>query len=98
MVIVFVMILPSLILISEKSNFVFPARMSDDAELKTKVASGPMQYEGKTADTPGAIKMSYEVISRTGTFSNIWDFVQSIEPGGNEYIVRGEGYAWGNPS
>ena len=97
-IIVLAMMLPNVALLLEKDRFVFPARMVNASVLNGEPIYGPMQYEGQSEDIVEGIKMPYNVISHTGTFSTIWDFVQLISPSGNSHIKWDDHKFWGKPS
>ena len=59
----------------------------------------PMVYElNVSLNNTSTIKMPYNLIAFTGTFSNIWDFIQIIAPDGNEAINWPGRERWGKPS
>ena len=98
--IVLLMMAPNIVLLLEKGKFVFPARMMksvDDEEIKHQQAAY-LQYEGKASNIVEGINMPYSVISQTGTFSTIWDFIQLISPDGNKFIEWPDMKRWGKPS
>lgn len=97
-VIILFMMAPNIIVLLEKDKFVFPARMHNVTYLDEKPMYGPQQFEGGLADRVEGINMSYNVISQTGTFSTIWDFIQIISPDGNPYIGMPDRERWGRPS
>jgi hypothetical protein len=97
-IIVLAMMLPNLVTLMEKDKFIFPARMHNVTDLDEEPMYGPQQFEGGSADRVEGINMSYNVISKTGTFSTIWDFIQIISPDGNPYVGMPDRERWGRPS
>ncbi len=87
-VIVVAMMLPNIIVMLEKDKFVFPARMKDPGyQEETPVPmGGTQQWEGTVLAEDDGVLMPYSIITHTGTFSSIWDFVQTIYPEPNPFI------------
>ena len=96
-IITLTMMMPNIVLMSEKDNYVYPARMVDKTIFDGTPQYAPMQTEGTPEDIVKGINMSYRFISHTGTFSTIWDFIQTISPEGN-YFISNEPGKWGKPS
>lgn len=98
--IVAAMIAPNVILMIERDDYLYPARMVDLSDESLTPLGGPDQYEGKrvAGGTGQGIIMPYKLIIYTGTFSSIWDFIQGIDPGGNEHISWSGWRDWGKPS
>jgi len=97
-VIVLAMSMPNIVLMLEKNKYVFPARMVDLSEVRTP-EGGPLQYESDGfLNKMESINMPYSVITFTGTFSSIWDFIQIISPDGNNYVRWPSRNLWGKPS
>ena len=99
--IVFVMMLPNIVVMLEKDKYVFPARMKDPGyeEEAPPPTGGTQQYEGRSLPEEHGILMPYSLITHTGTFSSIWDFVQIIYPERNRFISGPSSKrTWGTPS
>lgn len=102
-VIIFAMAMPNIVLMLEKSKYVFPARMVD-ASLKntakqSEILVMQLPYEAAVSSTVvDSINMPYYFIASTGTFSTIWDFIQIISPDGNNYVGWPSRTGWGEPS
>lgn len=97
--IVFAMAMPNIVLMLEKDRYVFPGRMVDTSSKMLSPRGSPFQYETVSSSTMvEGVKMPYSLINFTGTFSSIWDFIQVISPGGNNYIGRPGRAGWGSPS
>jgi hypothetical protein len=88
LVIIIAMMLPNIVVMLEKDKFVFPARMKDPGyQEETPVPmGGTQQWEGTALPEDHGILMPYRLITHTGTFSSIWDFVQTIYPEPNPFI------------
>ncbi|MBW1858536.1 MAG: YfhO family protein [Deltaproteobacteria bacterium] len=86
--IVCAMMLPNIVVLLEKDKYVFPARMKDPGyQEKTPVQTGgTQQWEGTALSEDHGILMPYSLITHTGTFSSVWDFVQTIYPEPNPFI------------
>lgn len=98
-VIVLAMMAPNTILLIEKGDYLYPARMVDLSDESLTPMGGPDQYEGKMAGEIGqGIIMPYKLIVYTGTFSTVWDFIQAIAPDGNEHVRWAGRREWGKPS
>ncbi|MFC1694251.1 YfhO family protein, partial [Candidatus Latescibacterota bacterium] len=103
-VIILSMALPNIILLIEKENHIFPARMADELFLTSEILAlrsplnGPLQFESSPSNQLSGIVMPYNFISYTGTHSTIWDFIHIIYPGGNKWINTNVKDNWGNPS
>jgi hypothetical protein len=97
--IVLAMMLPNMIVMLEKDKYVFPARMTEPG-FESQVPLGkPQQYEGSSLPKDPGIVMPYSLITHTGSFSSIWDFIQIIYPDRNGYISGPSNKeAWGTPS
>lgn len=98
-IIVLVMMAPNIVLMLEKDRFIFPARMMKlvDNQDGTPHAAY-LQYEGKPENLVEGINMSYNAITKTGSFATIWDFIQVIAPDGNRHIPWSGRRSWGNSS
>ncbi len=97
--IIIAMAAPNIILFLEKDKYVFPARMIDFSYEGMAPKGGPLQYEiGSSSAIDHGINMPYNLIAFTGTFSNIWDFIQVIAPDGNKHIRWPGREGWGRPS
>lgn len=98
--IVVAMMVPNVVLMIEKGDYLYPARMVDLSDESLVPMGGPDQYEGRGtgAETGEGIIMPYKFIAYTGTFSTIWDFIQAIAPDGNEHVPWSGRRAWGKPS
>jgi hypothetical protein len=103
-VIVLAMAIPNVTLMAEEEKYVFPSRMVDAKFLMTAQDEGitprgtPLQMEGNPQNEVSSILMPYPLISYTGTFSSIWNFLQIIAPGGNRYVGWQNWKHWGDPS
>lgn len=97
-IIILGMMMLNIAIMLENDNFVYPARMLDVSYKNGTPLYGPQQYEGELSSVLPSIKMPYGVISQTGTFSSIWDFIQPVSPVGNKYINGSSGKSWGMPS
>jgi hypothetical protein len=96
--IVLAMAMPNIVLMLERDKYVFPARMTDFSKMRAP-EGGPLQYEaGSSSVSVSGINMPYKFIAFTGTFSNIWDFIQMIAPDGSGYIRWPRRNLWGRPS
>ena len=96
--IVLAMAMPNIVLMLERDKYVFPARMADFSKMQAP-EGGPLQYEtGPSSVSVSGINMSYKFIAFTGTFSNIWNFIQIIAPDGSDYIRWRGRKSWGKPS
>jgi len=82
------MMLPNIVAMAEKDKYVFPARMKDPGyQEKTPVQTGgTQQWEGTVLAEDHGVLMPYSMITHTGTFSSVWDFVQTIYPEPNPFI------------
>lgn len=84
-----VMMAPNVVLLYEKDEFVYPARMvdlkSEKAALMPTGGAGQFQLN-ETLKSSSSIKMPYEMIMHSGTFAQIWNFIQIISPDGNEFV------------
>ncbi len=96
--IIVVMMAPNISLMLEQDNFVYPARMVTTVNSKMFPFGGASQFEGSTSNKASAINMSYNLITRSGTFSQIWDYIQIISPDGNTHIKYPGKNIWGKPS
>jgi len=98
-VIILAMAMPNIVLMLEKDKYVFPARMIDVGSDRSAPRGAPLQYEaGISSTVVESINMPYSFIIFTGTFSNIWDFIQFISPDGNNYVGWPSRTGWGKPS
>lgn len=98
--VIVLMMMPNIVLMLGKDNSVYPARMitlSGD-DLASTPMGGPQQFEGHEANMVQAIKMPYDMIAYSGSFSHIWDFIQIISPEGNQHIGWPDKGKWGYPS
>jgi len=94
--IVGLMSLPDVILMQDKKEFVFPARMLDEPYKGKRPEGGPQQYEpGPYAIAEDSVVMPYGLVAHTGTFSNVVDFIQIVEPYGSRF-VNPDNMGWGN--
>jgi hypothetical protein len=99
--IVIAMATPSIILLLEKDKYAFPARMLDNSYEGKIPQGGPQQYEGELLDSASSdsgINMPYDFIAFTGTFSTIWDFIQTLSPDGSNHVKWSGRNLWGDPS
>jgi hypothetical protein len=99
--IIIAMATPSIILLLEKDKYVFPARMLDTSYEGKTPQGGPQQYEGESLaldSSSTGINMPYSFIAFTGTFSTIWDFIQTLSPDGSNHIKWSGRNLWGDPS
>lgn len=97
--IILAMAMPNVVLMLEKDKYVFPARMIDSSYEGMAPKGGPLEYEGVSSSAiVDGINMPYGFIAFTGTFSNIWDFIQIIAPDGNKHIRWPNRAKWGKPS
>ena len=97
--IVLAMAMTNFILMLEKDKYVFPARMIDYSYEGMAPKGGPLEYEGGSSSViVDGIIMPYDFIAYTGTFSNIWNFIQIIAPDGNKHIRWPNRAKWGKPS
>lgn len=85
--IIFAMMLPNTVLMLEKDKYVFPARMIASRYEKRQPMGGPQQIEGVSLSQEHSILMPYRLITHTGTFSSIRDFIQIIYPDRNPAIL-----------
>ncbi len=97
-IIVSAMMLPNIAVMLEGDNFVYPARMLDVSNRSGTPILGPQQYEGKLSSIVPVIRMPYNTVTQTGTFSTIWDFIQTISPEGNRHMGWSKVKYWGAPS
>lgn len=99
LVILFVMMLPNIVAVLEQGKFVFTGRMIDPGYEKEQPLGGPQQIEGPSLPQDHGILMPYRLITHTGTFSSIRDFIQIIYPDRNPFIVGSTpGDKWERPS
>jgi len=93
LVIVVAMMMPNIIVMLEKDRYVFPARMKDPGyQEEAPVATGsPQQHEGAVLAEDHGILMPYSLITHTGTFSSIRDFIQIVYPEPNP-VISGPGH------
>lgn len=99
-IIIFAMCLPNLVLMLENDKYVYPARTLPPDIYATKIpplTGGTIQYESDVIE-PFTIKPPYKFIVFTGTFSQIWDFIQMISPEGNDAVRWPGRNRWGIPS
>ncbi|TAN60542.1 hypothetical protein EPN18_08335, partial [bacterium] len=93
--IISMMAAPNIVLMLEKNDYIFPARMLDPAGE----TDGPLQHEGgPELKRVAGINMPYHFIKHTGTFSTVSDFIQMISPDGNEHIRWPDMKGWGRSS
>jgi hypothetical protein len=95
-----VMALPNAIVLAQRADWVFPARMLDHSYVGKYPAGGPLQYEPPSSITGSdSVFMAYGAVQYTGTFSTPWDFLQLLTPEGNPH-ARGEKapFTFGRPS
>ncbi len=92
------MLLPNVVLLLEKKEFVFPARMLNTEYKNGQSLYAPQQYEGNPEDIVEGIIMPYVLVSKTGTYSTLWDFIQTLAPEGNSYLHWYGEIPWGNAS
>ena len=98
-VIICAMMLPNIIVMLENDKYVFPARMIEPGYEKRPPLGQPQQYEGSSLPEDHGILMPYSLITHTGTFSSIWDFIQIIYPDRNKFISgHSDKERWGTPS
>ena len=89
--IVGLMAVPNAVILLERENYVFPARMVDHSYQGHAPLGGPLQYEpGASQQTDKSVALPYDLVKYTGTFSTVWDFIQLIVPDGNPF-ARGPG-------
>ncbi len=99
LVIIFAMMLPNITVMLEKDRYVFPARMVESGNEERRPQGGPQQYEGNSLPDDQGIVMPYSLITHTGSFSSIWDFIQIIYPDRNSLISGPSNKGtWGVPS
>ncbi|MDR4503620.1 MAG: YfhO family protein [Candidatus Scalindua sp.] len=98
-IIVLVMMAPNIVLMLEKERFIFPARMMKLVDSRNGAPHAAyLQYEGKPENLVEGINMSYNAITKTGSFATMWDFIQIIAPDGNKHIPWSGRKSWGNSS
>jgi hypothetical protein len=90
------MMAPNFVLMREKNKFVFPVRMA--YENSVRPMGGPPLEEGCRSPGDDGIRMPYELVTQSGTFSSIFDFIQLIAPGGNRNVPWPGRPPWGKPS
>lgn len=96
--IVVAMSAPNVILLLERNKYIFPTRMASQQTLDGTKYYGNQQYEGGPSDLLEGIFMPYELVKQTGAFTNLWDFLQVISPGGNRHALWPGRSMWGNAS
>lgn len=96
--IVLVMLLPSVVLLTETGRFVFPPRIVDYPYEDKAPNQGPPQYEpsGDVRSTRPLL-FPYRLQLHIGAYSAPNDFVQLWAPLGNEYASPAK-RTWGKPS
>jgi hypothetical protein len=96
--IVLAMALPSVVLLSESRQFIFPPRVVDYPYEDRGPNQGPPQHE-PTGEIRSRrpLLFPYRLQFHVGTYSAPNDFVQMLAPFGNEY-ARPSGRSWGKPS
>lgn len=83
-IIIFSMMLPSLAILRDTKNYIFPARMVEVDFSERKALGGPFQNEGSPVNiAPSSLKMSYEMMKYSGSFGSVTDFIQMIIPQSN---------------
>lgn len=96
--IVLVMMLPSVVLLSETGRFVFPPRVVDYPYEDKGPNQGPPQYEPlDEIRSSRPLLFPYRLQFHVGTYSAPNDFVQLLAPLASEY-ARPSGHPWGKPS
>ncbi|HSL47960.1 MAG TPA: YfhO family protein [Candidatus Deferrimicrobiaceae bacterium] len=96
--IVLVMALPSVVLLSENRQFIFPPRVVDYAYEDRGPNQGPPQHE-PTGEIRSRrpLLFPYRLQFHVGTYSAPDDFVQMFAPFASEF-ARPAGHSWGKPS
>lgn len=96
-VVVLLMMAPNLALMQESDNFVYPLRA---VSLETADGSpGSMPpFESRNLESASSVRMTYENITGTGAFSQVWDFIQTISPEGNRDLGWPGLHRWGGAS
>lgn len=94
--IILTMMTPNTVLMLEKDRYVFPPRMTETSYKEGSQESTSQKYKDN-------IIMPYSIIASSGTFSNIWNFIQIISPDGNRWNICGSNNTtcrrtWGTPS
>ncbi|MCK5655128.1 MAG: YfhO family protein [Candidatus Aureabacteria bacterium] len=97
-VIIFAMMMPNIILMLEKDNYVYPARMIYSGYEEKFPQGGPQQFEGDSLPEVSGIVVPYGLMTYTGSFSTIWNFIQIISPEANKMVTGDENSSWGKPS
>jgi len=98
--IIVLMMLPNIVVLLDKNQYVFPARMVPADYQKLPPMGGPYQFESKSLTSSAGILMPYVMIEFAGSFASIWDFIQVIYPEGNWAISSRSNWLTklGNPS
>lgn len=100
-IIICAMAAPNIALMLEEDKYVFPTRMIDASYKGLTPQGAPQLYEGEGGTSliqVSAMDMPYGLIAFSGTFSNIWDFIQMISPDGNRFIKWPGWNRWGMAS
>ena len=100
-IIICAMAAPNIALMLEEDKYVFPTRMIDASYKGLTPQGAPQLYEGEGGTSltqVSAMDMPYGLIAFSGTFSNIWDFIQMISPDGNRHIKWPGWNKWGTAS
>jgi len=96
--IIIAMSAPNIVLMLERNKYIFPTRMASQQTLDGANYYGNQQHEGGPNDLLEGIFMPYELVKQTGAFTNFWDFLQVISPGGNRHALWPGRSMWGNAS
>jgi hypothetical protein len=96
--IVVAMALPSVVLLSESRQFIFPPRVVDYAYEDRGPNQGPPQHEPtEEIRSRRPLLFPYRLQFHVGTYSAPNDFVQMFAPFASEF-ARPSGRSWGKPS
>ena len=81
------MLLPDFVLLGEKNDFVFPARMVDKSKADGPPEGRPYPFESGPSHLVDGIQMPYSLIAYSGSFTSFWDVIQALTPDGNQYTT-----------
>ncbi len=99
--ILFLMMAPNIALVMESDKYVNPPRMTvpNYENLPPQGMPGNCdERQMSNAHYVNGMRMPYEYIAFTGTFSTIWNFIQIIAPDANGYLHWANRGGWGSPS
>ncbi len=99
--ILFLMMAPNIALVMESGKYVNPPRMMIPNYENLSPQGMPANCDERQMSNMrqvNGMRMPYEYIVFTGTFSTIWNFIQIIAPDGNGYLHWVNRGGWGSPS